>query len=69
MENIPVGAAVYLRSKNTNSAGYKYGHVGVYVGDGYVVHALSTVRKQKLTDMLGTYNYLGWGWQYGVDLR
>ena len=69
MENIPVGAAVYLRSKNTSSAGYKYGHVGVYVGDGYVVHALSTVRKQKLTDMLGTYNYLGWGWQYGVDLR
>ncbi|MBQ8894351.1 MAG: hypothetical protein IJ043_08090 [Clostridia bacterium] len=69
MDNIPVGAAVYFRSKNTKSAGYKYGHVGIYVGDGKVIHALATVREQSLTDMLSNYNYLGWGWQAGVDLR
>lgn len=69
MNDIPVGAAVYLRSKNTSSAGYKYGHVGVYVGDGYVVHAQATVKKQTLSSMLSSYNYLGWGWQAGVDLR
>ena len=69
MDNIPVGAAVYLRSKNTASAGYTYGHVGIYVGDGYVVHAQSTVKKQSLGSMLSSYNYLGWGWQSGVDLR
>lgn len=68
-DNIPVGAAVYLRSKNTAGAGYKYGHVGIYVGDGYVVHALSTVRKQSLDSLLQSYTYLGWGWQSGVDLR
>ena len=69
LDNIPVGAAVYLRSKNTSGAGYKYGHVGIYVGDGYVVHAQSTVKKQTLSSLLGTYHYLGWGWQAGVDLR
>ena len=69
MDDIPVGAAVYLRSKNTSSAGYKYGHVGVYVGNGYVVHAVSTVKKQTLSSMLDNYHYLGWGWQCGVDLR
>lgn len=69
MDNIPVGAAVYLRSKNTSSAGYTYGHVGIYIGDGYVVHAQSTVKKQTLSSMLSSYQYLGWGWQAGVDLR
>lgn len=69
MDNIPVGAAVYLRSKNTSSAGYTYGHVGIYVGDGYVVHAQATVKRQTLSSMLSSYNYLGWGWQAGVDLR
>ena len=69
MDDIPVGAAVYLRSKNTSSAGYKYGHVGIYVGNGYVVHAVSTVKKQTLSSMLDNYTYLGWGWQCGVDLR
>ncbi|MBO6177947.1 MAG: C40 family peptidase [Selenomonadaceae bacterium] len=70
MDNIPVGAAVYLRSKKQGTAGYIHGHVGIYVGNGYVVHALSTVRKDSLSYLLSkTYNYLGWGWQAGVDLR
>ena len=69
MDNIPIGAAVYLRSKNTSSAGYTYGHVGIYVGNGYVIHAVSTVKKQSLSSLLQNYTYLGWGWQAGVDLR
>lgn len=69
MDSIPVGAAVYLRAKNHSSAGYTYGHVGIYVGDGYVVHAVSTVKKQSLSEMLNSYSYLGWGWQSGTDLR
>lgn len=68
-DNIPVGAALYLRSKNTSGAGYRYGHVGVYVGDGQVVHASSVIRKDSLARLLRSYDYLGWGWQAGVDLR
>ncbi len=68
-KNIPLGAAVYLRSKNRSSAGYKYGHVGIYVGNGNVIHALATVREQSLDSLLQKYDYLGWGWQAGVDLR
>lgn len=67
--NIPVGAAVYLRGRNKNTNGYKYGHVGIYVGNGNVIHALTTVREQSLNELLGTFDYLGWGWQAGVDLR
>ena len=67
--NIPVGATVYLRGRNKNTNGYKYGHVGIYVGNGNVIHALTTVREQSLNDMLNTFDYLGWGWQAGVDLR
>lgn len=67
--NIPLGAAVYLRSKNTSSAGYKWGHVGIHVGNGNIVHAQSKVRKDNLSDLLNNYTYLGWGWQAGSDLR
>ncbi len=67
--NIPVGATVYLRGRRQGTNGYKYGHVGIYIGNGNVIHALTTVREQSLNDMLNTFDYLGWGWQAGVDLR
>ncbi len=67
--NIPVGAAVYLRGKNKSTNGYKYGHVGIYSGNGMVIHALTTVKEQSLDSLLKTFDYLGWGWQAGVDLR
>ena len=69
MDDIPVGAAVYLRRKTPGSAGYTYGHVGVYVGGGKVVHAQETVKSTALSELLDKYDYLGWGWQGGVDLR
>ena len=52
-----------------SSAGYTYGHVGIYVGNGHVIHAVSTVKKQSLSSLLQNYTYLGWGWQADVDLR
>lgn len=69
MDDIPVGAAVYLRRKTSGSAGYDYGHVGIYIGNGFVVHAQDTVKKTSLSELTKTYNYLGWGWQAGRDLR
>ena len=35
---IPVGAAV-VGSGSTNSSGLAYGHIGIYIGDGKIVHA------------------------------
>ena len=69
MDDIPVGAAVYLQRKTPGTNGYTYGHVGIYVGVGKIVHAQDTVKCTALSDMLPYYNYLGWGWQGGVDLR
>ena len=68
-KNIPVGAAVYLRGRNKSTNGYKYGHVGIYTANGTVIHALTTVKEQTLDSLLRSFDYLGWGWQAGVDLR
>lgn len=62
--NIPAGATVYF---NLTSSG----HVGIYVGDGMVVHMFSEngkgiVRMQSLDSIS---NYLGWGWQAGYKLN
>ena len=67
--NIPVGATVYLRGRTPGTNGYNYGHVGIYTGNGNVIHAMGTVREQSLDSLLQSFNYLGWGWQAGVDLR
>lgn len=67
--NIPVGATVYLRGRTQGTNGYKYGHVGIYAGNGMVIHALQTVKEQSLDSLLQSFDYLGWGWQAGVDLR
>ena len=67
--NIPVGATVYLRGRTQGTNGYKYGHVGIYTGNGNVIHALGTVKEQSLDSLLQSFDYLGWGWQAGVDLR
>lgn len=59
----PAGAAVYFNG--TGSDGFKYGHVALSVGDGYILDPVATIQKTKLRrDMNG--GYLGWGWEGGV---
>lgn len=55
--NIPVGAAVYF--KGSGSAG----HVGLYIGNGQVVHSYPTVIISNINSIPG---YRGWGWNGGV---
>lgn len=55
--NIPVGAAVYF--KGSGSAG----HVGLYIGNGQIVHAYPTIIISNLNSIPG---FLGWGWNGGV---
>ena len=48
-------------SKGSNQA---YGHVALYVGNGYVIEAGGrTIVKQKIDQSYGkTYGFLGWGY-------
>lgn len=63
-KNIPVGATVYFETASG------MGHVGIYMGNDMVIHAVKTVKKQSLSSMKksSSYQYLGWGWQGGVGL-
>ncbi|MBP3415361.1 MAG: GBS Bsp-like repeat-containing protein, partial [Clostridia bacterium] len=62
--NIPHGAAVYFHSSTVPSAG----HVGIYVGNGYIVHAIdSGIVKQKISDISGWATFRGWGWNGGYE--
>ena len=56
--NIPIGACIV--SKGSSS----YGHVAVYVGNGYVIEAGGrTIVKQKIDESYGKkYGFLGWGY-------
>lgn len=55
---IPVGAAVYCDS--STPLGKKYGHVGIYIGNGIVVD--NTKEKRPLTKFLKGTKTSCWGW-------
>jgi hypothetical protein len=55
---IPVGATVYGYASNP------YGHVGIYIGNGQVIHNLSgTVKVQSLESWVEGFNGFAWGWE------
>ncbi len=58
-DNIPVGAVLFFTSSS------KYGHVGIYVGNGKMIHAGSTVREEKISSYWWD-NFLGWGYYGGT---
>lgn len=59
--NVPRGAAVFFEGTNSD-----IGHVGIYVGDGWIVHATrSGIKKAKLSGMS---KYRGWGWEQNAVL-
>lgn len=60
----PYGALVFFRYVGRD--GVSYGHVGISLGDGRMVHAVETVRVDHIDS--STYwrsNYLGWAWAPG----
>lgn len=78
-DNIPLGAIVYFQYTDQYSYGKVYdsacgnyaGHVGIYVGDGMMVHTFdwadgkgTRVCKDKITRVAkpSLYKYCGWGW-------
>lgn len=76
-DNIPLGADVFfsgmaygydIRCKN---GGVQAGHIGVYVGNGYIVSDVGgKIRKDSIDSVVSWgYNYYGWGWHGGVSLQ
>ena len=63
LESIPVGAAIYGKSKT------RYGHVGIYIGNNLVCHNVGGVRTDTLENWVQAYDGFCWGWPGGVDLR
>lgn len=64
-DNIPIGADVFFTSPDGN------GHIGIYVGDGYFVHAgsKSTYERSTLTEGYYYNRYTGWGWHPNVTVE
>lgn len=60
---IQVGATVYGYASNP------YGHVGIYIGNGKVIHNLSgTIKVQSLESWIKDFKGFAWGWENGLDL-
>lgn len=54
---IPVGATVYGYSSS------KYGHVGIYIGNGMVAHNIGEIKIQSLESWIKSYKGFAWGWK------
>lgn len=62
--SIPVGATVYGYASNP------YGHVGIYIGNGMVIHNLSgNVISQSLDSWVTQFKGFSWGWEYEKVLK
>lgn len=60
---IQIGATVYGTSNN------QYGHVGIYIGNGIVIHNLNGyIKTQSLESWVQAYNGMCWGWENGKNL-
>ena len=60
---IPVGATVYGYASNP------YGHVGIYIGNGQVIHNLSgTVKIQSLESWVNDFKGFAWGWENEIRI-
>lgn len=65
MDNIPIGADVFFSGSTTKCGNHTAGHVGIYIGDGYMIHTWNgVVKKDKVADIHNkkSYDYMGWGW-------
>ena len=60
---IQVGAVVY------GTASQQYGHCGIYIGNGMVIHNLDGyIKKESLESWVKRYNGKCWGWENGQNL-
>lgn len=65
--NIPIGAAIYQYS--STNAGVKYGHVGIYVGNGMVYHNIGYVKADTLQNFISGHKESVWGWTSSTPIN
>jgi len=71
-QDIPIGAAVYFTGCgfSCECCGRDCGHVGIYVGDGCIIHAWNgMIRKDSISYITEKgYKFTGYGWNGGISL-
>ena len=69
-ENIPLGACVFFSGSTVPCGNTTAGHIGIYVGDGYIVHNWGGKIVKTTIDYVikSNYSYRGWGWQANIAL-
>lgn len=56
-------------AKPTDKKDFCRGHVGIYIGNGQVIHNLSgTVKVQSLESWVEDFKGFAWGWENGKNL-
>jgi cell wall-associated NlpC family hydrolase len=56
-------------SSSGTAAGAQYGHVGIYIGNGQVMHNIGSIDTCSVQDWITTYGRyadVGWGWPAGM---
>lgn len=67
INSIPIGADVFFTGSTTECKTCKNtcGHIGIYIGDGYMIHTWAgVVKKDKVSTIANkkNYDFYGWGW-------
>ena len=68
---LKVGMIVAVDYHEHTVAGRSYGHVGIYVGNGQVMHNIGTIETWSLDEWInyyGAWHTVRWGWLGGTDL-
>lgn len=63
LTKIQIGATVYGYAKDTVN-----GHVGIYIGNGKVIHNIGYVKIESLSEWAKKYHFQSWGWENGKNL-
>ncbi len=69
--NLKVGMIIAVSTHTHTYLGGIYGHVGVYVGDGWIMDNVGTIRKISVTDWLDYYGTTvtpKWGWLGNINI-
>ena len=71
-DNIPLGSCIFFGGSTVtcSTCGNKAGHIGIYVGDGYIVHAWAGKVTKSTIDYIVSrgYPYRGYGWLCNIEL-
>lgn len=69
-DELEPGMLIAVRRSSGSGLGYTYGHVGIYVGDGMVMHNTGTIQTTPLDEWIEQCNYDGsvaWGYPEAVQ--